>query len=158
SASIDDVAQELGLSRAPSDSSKVAFWAASFGPEWVLLQQRMVRNGVVAEPTELEQLGRKWRVVGCDEESHVMYSASSEWRDGREVWAVVHKSEEAIEHLDVRGSPSQGWTAVRDEHLDQQTGDNEVDHVYEIPLVLAQRVVGYRLETEADDNLELVPL
>jgi hypothetical protein len=160
--SLDELAEELGVVRtaqAPSQRGS-AFEAATLEDGWVLFLEKLKRNGVVAGPQVLEQLSRRWRVVGCDEESHVMYSASSEWRDGREVWALVHAAENGIEHLEVRGSPPENWMLVRDEHLEQQerAGDENVDYVYEIPLVVAQRVVGYRLETEMDDQLDFIPL
>ena len=79
-----------------------------------------------------------------------MYSASCEWREGREAWAVVHSSEEAIDHLAVRGDPPEGWRVVQDEHLEKQARElsGEVDYLYEVPLVIAQRVVGYRLDAD----------
>jgi hypothetical protein len=50
-----------------------------------LPRARLEGDGVVAARVPLEVLSRTWRVIGCDEESHVMYSASSEWQRGREV-------------------------------------------------------------------------
>ncbi len=88
-----------------------------------------------------------------------MYSSASEWQRGLEVWALVHEFERAADHLDVRGVPPDGWKDVRDKCLSEQaTVGSGVDYVYEIPLVVAQRVVGYRTETDDDDELIFVPL
>ena len=75
------------------------------------------------------------------------------------MWALVHESDRAADHLDVRGVPPDGWTGVRDDCLRKQSAaGSDVDYVYEIPPAVAQRVVGYRLETDDDDDLTFVPL
>jgi hypothetical protein len=89
-----------------------------------------------------------------------MYSAASEWREGLETWSVVHSSEDGPEHLAVAGEPPEGWTTIRDDFLAQQRSQAraEVDCVYEVPLALAERVVGYRSESEATQALDYVTL
>src|SRR5262245_61768703 len=145
-ADLGEVARELGLlplgNGAPAPGIEVApYEAAALKSGWILFVKRLGGNGVVAESAPLEALSRVWRVVGCDEESHVMYSASCEWRYGREVWAVVHSSESAADHLDVRGEPPAGWLTIRDDfiskHADAEAEGENVDYVYEIPLVIA---------------------
>jgi hypothetical protein len=118
----------------------------------------MEGDGVVADHGLLEKLSSARRAVGCDEESHVMYSASSEWAEGREVWAVIHNSELADDHLVARGNPPPTWTAVRDAWMAKDAEAEKVDFLYEVPLELAKLVVGYRLESEDDDVLEFVTL
>jgi len=81
-------------------------WEAAILPGgWALAMARMQRDGLVAESDLLARLSRGRRVVVCDEESHVMYAASAEWRDGRERWAVIHASETAADHLVTRPIP-----------------------------------------------------
>jgi hypothetical protein len=155
-ATIDDVARHMGLvtveaARAPQDA-----WEAFTVPKtgWVVFMQAMQHSGLVYEPAVLTDLSRRFRVVACDEEDHVMYSAACEWQDGRERWAVVHDWQEGAKHLEIRGEPPDGWQAVRDDILAQQAKADaqkeDVDLVYDIPLVIAQKIVGYRLL--ADEN------
>jgi hypothetical protein len=127
---------------------------------WIVVESRMSGDGVVADGGRLERLSRSGPVIGCDGEEHVMYSAASEWREGRETWSVVHSSEEARDHLAVKGTPPDGWTKIRDEFLGMQRGEpgGDVDYVYEIPLTLAERVVGYRSDSEAAARLDYVRL
>jgi hypothetical protein len=163
-ASLDQVTRELGLSLASSDSAGPTgdggYEVAVLPTGWVLLVRRMERNGVVADPVVLRNLSRLWRVVGCDEETHVMHSASSEWRKGGEVWALVHSSEEAAAHLGVRGEPPADWQKTRDKflakHAAAEAAKKNVDYVFEIPLVVADLVVGYRLDSDEAEGLEFV--
>jgi hypothetical protein len=166
-ADLEKVAQQLGLAPLPDRAQTPAmpdalYEAAVLESGWILLVKRLENNGVVAEPAPLAALSHGWRVIGCDEESHVMYSASSEWRKGREAWAIVHASERAADHLDVRGEPPPEWATIRDELRNEQaTAEEEgsnVDYVYEIPLVVAERVVGYRTDSEDSDDLRFVAL
>jgi hypothetical protein len=126
---------------------------------WVVLVRRMDRNGVVADPELLKELSGSWRVVGCDEETHVMYSAASEWHRGREVWAAVRDFEQGLE---LRGGLPAGWQRVRDECIRKQAeadaAGDDVDHMFDIPLELARIVAGYRLESDEDLGSEWVTL
>ena len=158
--SFDEVAQALSLVRVESvpagNPRDVHYEVFRFDRIWLLLVTRMRGNGIVAAPEPLATLSRISRVVACDEESHVMYSAAAEWREGRERWAIVHASEEGPEHLEVRGDAPAGWETTRDEMIVKQQAEEGVDYVYEVPLLMAKRVVGYRMETEDDDRLEPV--
>jgi hypothetical protein len=163
---LEQVARDLGLAPAPSDfdedAANSSYEAAVLPSGWVLLVRRMEGEGIVAERALLEKLSSGRRVVGCDEESHVMYSASSEWREGREVWAVIHSSEQAADHLDARGDLPPSWTDVKDEwttkHAEGASDEEGVDYFYEVPLEVAKLVVGHRMESEDDDELEFVTL
>ncbi len=166
-ATLEQVARDLHLTPASADPTEAPgedneYQAAMLPTGWVLLVCRMKRNGVVADPEVLKELSSSHRIVGCDEESHVMYSASCEWRAGRELWSVIHSSEEAATHLAARGDLPTGWPATRDEGMAVQAeavkAGEDVDYVYEIPLAVAKQVVGYRLESDDDDDLEYVTL
>ncbi len=163
-ATLDELASRLDLERSSDSSSgdAIAYEAVILANGWIIFVHRMVENGVVAQPKLLADLSREWRVVGCDEESHVMYSAASEWLDGRETWAAFHSSEEAADHFELRGAPPPESNGVRDEFLAKHAaasaaGEN-VDYVYEIPLVLAHRAVGFRVDVIENDDLDFVAL
>jgi hypothetical protein len=63
----------------------------------VWFDQEFVDEGVVRKVST----GRE-AVAGFVEE-HVMFSASSGWRDEEMVWALAHQSEKGIYHLDASG-------------------------------------------------------
>jgi hypothetical protein len=162
---VEQVAWALRLtpsSDATNDTGDSGYLAAMLPAGWVLVVRRMESNGVVADRELLKELSSGRRVVGCDEESHVMYSASSEWRDGREVWVVIHSSEDAADHLEMRGDLPSGWAGAKDELIAMQAeavkAQDSVDYVYEVPLSIAKLVVGYRSESDDDDDLEFVTL
>jgi hypothetical protein len=163
-ATIEELAERLQLTETTEQPARdaISYEVGALSNGWVILLFRMRDNGVVADTQLLEELSRTWRVFGCDEETHVMYSAASEWRDGREVWAVIHRSDEAPDHVDVRGTLPADAIAVKDEYVAKHAaataaGDN-VDHVYEIAVALGRRVVGYSLDGPENDDLALVTL
>jgi hypothetical protein len=159
-ASVEEVARELRLTPGSADSP--GYQAAMLPSGWVVLVRALEDDGVVANPALLETLSRSRRVVGVDEESHVMYSAAAAWNRGREVWAVIHSSEQARAHLAARGELPTGWAETRDERLAEQAeadaAGDDVDYVYEVPLEVAKLVVGFRLDSDDDDDLEYVTL
>lgn len=165
-ATLEEVARELRLTPAPPDWTEdrggSSYQATRLAGGWVLLVRRMEGAGIVAESEMLAKLSRGRRVVACDEDSRVMYSAASEWVEGRERWALIHSSEQADDHLAARGDLPGGWTAKRDQSLAEQAraaeGEEAVDRAYEVPLEVARLVVGYRIESEDSDELELVTL
>jgi hypothetical protein len=159
------MAADVGLVRPPvastsSGDDRGEYQAVVLPAGWVLVECRLSGNGVVADGELLKRLSQSGSVVGCDEESHVMYSAASEWREGREIWSVVHSSEKARDHLAITGVPPDGWTKIRDEFLEQQHREpqGDVDCIYEIPLTVAEHLVGYRSDSEAAASLEFVTL
>lgn len=160
--SVEEVARDLGLVPAPAaaidDSTGSAYSVAMLPNGWVLLVSKLDNDGVVAHGDVLKKLSRGRRVVGCDEESHVMLSASAEWRDGREIWAVIHAAETAPDHVVARGEPPADWIKVKDEHMAMQAkavkSGEEVDYAYDIPPAVAKLVVGYRTDSDDDDDLD----
>ncbi len=77
-----------------------------------------------------------------------MMTAAAEWSKGRELWSVVHDSEQGRDHLATRGTPPSGWQNLR-EALPTFNGD--VDHLYDLPLEAAKLVVGFRADSEEHD-------
>lgn len=133
--SVDAVAKALG-----------APWEAWAIEGRILACRRMEDSGIVARTNLLAELPRTWSFVAGDLESHVMYSAACEWRDGREIWAVVHNGQEGVDHLVVRGVPPLGWEKTRDKLLAKGKKRAGVDYAYDVPPEVGKLVVGFRID------------
>lgn len=124
--------------------------------DWSLIVARRCDPRLLEAPN-LAALSAGCEVVVGEVEEHVMYSAASLWSEGRQRWRVEHDAQEAIEHLVADGTLPNEYEAVRHRYADQQASeggaDAEVDHYFEIPLVLARTLVGFKHdEVSADET------
>jgi hypothetical protein len=88
-------------------------------------------------------------------EEHVMASRCEFWVQGRRHWTVEHRGENGTGHLATTGRPPEVFATIKAAALArQQSETGDVDHLYDVPLELAQAVAGFRpddmraLETE----------
>jgi hypothetical protein len=102
----------------------------------------------------LALVSAKTDAVACSIEEHVMVSLACQWSGGAEVWSATHDAQRSIEHLEVTGRLPDFADEVRSQLLAQQaeeTGaDVQVDFVFEVPLELARRIVGFKHDEEGD--------
>lgn len=106
----------------------------------------------------LSVLSMNARVVAASIEEHVMYCFSTCWLNGQQEWRVQHEAEKGTAHLDVSGMPPEELETLRQGALARQLcHDDEIgaDYVFDVPLELAKRVVGFRHdENDAGPELE----
>jgi len=102
----------------------------------------------------LEKFSQAFPLLYGFVEEHVMFSTVAAWEDGKEVWSIVHDAQKGILDLEVKGTPPENFTAIRDRLLAQQNDegveDPEVDHVFDIPVDVAKELVGFRYDCEID--------
>lgn len=124
---------------------------AKFG-DWVLVLsdssspwfgKRFVDESSAAERF-LAELSGGGEVVACFVEEHVMYSRAAAWKDGVRRWSVAHDSEKGVAHLQVDGEPPASLLTLAADARAAQAGDDEVDHVFEVPVDLARDVTDFR--------------
>ena len=86
--------------------------------------------------------------VACSIEEHVMWSSASFWSGGKSVWSVAHDAQESIDHFTASGTPPPSFAEIRDRLLEQQESeggaDADVDLVFDLPLELADQIVGFK--------------
>ena len=130
---------------------RVPFCWAKLG-DWVLVLsdssspwfgKRFVDESSAAERF-LAELSRGCEVVACFVEEHVMYTRAAAWKDGVRRWSVAHASEQGIAHLQVEGEPPASFRTLAADARAAQAADDEVDHVFEVPLNLARDVTDFR--------------
>ena len=106
----------------------------------------LIGNQVLAE------LSSDGQVVACSIEEHVMFSSSELWQGGQSIWKVEHSSEKGIRHLSSSGSPPASFKEVVAEANRLQEKDSEVDYFFDVPLILARELCGFKHD-EACDGL-----
>jgi glutathionyl-hydroquinone reductase len=107
-------------------------------------------NPKALKPEILRKLSASANVVVCQVEEHAMVSAAAEWQEGKEVWYVMHDSEDGLTNLDSSGVLPVVYAAIRDSQLAKQTS-SRVDHVIDVPILLAQHLTGFRHDEGFDD-------
>jgi hypothetical protein len=119
-------------------------WCARLPPDWYLIVLKGCDH-VLLKPQSLAAISAGAELVAASVEEHVMVCASESWRDGRQLWKVTHDAQQADDHLEVAGAPPEQFGALRaaQEKLAGEDGD-EVDHHFEIPLLLARSVTGFK--------------
>ena len=95
-------------------------------------------------------------VVVCQIEEHVMASSAELWKNGSRKWWVSHEGEDGPKGLATEGELPQCFASIREEMENVQRAeggdDADVDYIFEIPLKVAQTVVGFK----HDENYEPV--
>jgi hypothetical protein len=112
----------------------------------------------------LARLSAIGEVVVCFVEEHVMFSSAAHWRSGRRVWSIQHDAQRDMEHLETEGELPPRFIVVRDELRAKQTAAGgrkaSVDHIFDVPVVLAHELTGYRhdgvIPGMADDAFEVL--
>jgi hypothetical protein len=88
-----------------------------------------------------------------------MVSEAYGFRDGLEVWSVLHDPGRAgVTHLEVEGDPPSELTGIRDGLVREQEGDAGVDYLFNAPLDLTKAVCGYRWDEMQPEGTEFMML
>ena len=99
-------------------------------------------------PEDLANLSIDQEVLLCLVEEHVMASSSELWSGGKRKWWISHEGEKGPKGLSVDGGLPEAFPAIRKEMEDLQLaegGDSAgVDYIFEIPLKVAQALVGFK--------------
>ena len=85
-------------------------------------------------------------VVACVVEEHVMVSRAEGWRAGERAWRVLHDGQQGAGHLVAQGDLPGAYARIAAEQrqLQASAGAHEVDELFDVPLKLAQSLVGFK--------------
>ena len=99
-------------------------------------------------PEDLGVISNDQEVLMCQVEEHVMASSSERWRAGKRTWRIAHIGEDGPKGLSAEGDLPECFASIRREMEEAQRaagGDAaDVDHIFEIPLKVAQTLVGFK--------------
>jgi hypothetical protein len=107
---------------------------------------------------DLQRLSADHDVLLCLVEEHVMASSSQLWSQGARKWWISHEGENGPKGLSTDGELPPSFPAVRDQMEELQSGaggdDAGVDYIFEIPLKVAEAVVGFKHDEEPQHLLD----
>ncbi|TKB23290.1 hypothetical protein FCL47_23315 [Desulfopila sp. IMCC35006] len=115
-------------------------------------------NSPIIESKRLAEISRERDVLFCLVEEHVMASSSEFWSGGNRRWWISHQGENGPKGLDVTGEVPECFPAIKREMEEAQQaedgGSAEVDYIFEIPLKVAQELVGFKHDEDCSQILK----
>jgi len=100
----------------------------------------------------LAQLSTSAEVITCFLEEHIMCSSAEGWQSGRRVWLLLHDGQRSIEHLEMKGNFPPIFADIHNRLRAEQDAAGgrkaPIDHIFDIPLELAEAITGYRHDRE----------
>jgi hypothetical protein len=100
------------------------------------------------KPKDLACLSMDDDVLLCRVEEHVMASSAELWSKGKRQWWISHEGEDGPKGLEADGRLPESYPAIRKEKEAQQLVDGgddaEVDYIFDIPLMVAKALVGFK--------------
>lgn len=147
------VLSSLGLEKTgETEEIPESNWCSTQLGDWVIIWSNSF------EPSKFRNASSKLagEVVTCDVEEHVMFVSASTYRNGRLSWRIVHDAQKSQDHLAVEGAPPESFDRIRDEELARADSDGEVDFVFEIPVRMAQELVGFRHDAGTEPEFSVL--
>lgn len=97
---------------------------------------------------QLADLSHKADLVHCEVNETVMWSSSEFWSKGKSVWNVTHAGDgDDRFDLNTKGELPSQFSDIKEQQFQTQKNEEEdVDHIFEIPLDLAKSYIGFRHE------------
>lgn len=152
----DQLLSHLGLSATgeTEDIPEAPFCMARLNAGWTLIWSNEYACPVLTEASAAFSAGHD--LLLCQVEEHVMASSAELWSGGRRRWWVSHEGHDGPRGLETDGELPDLFVSIRDEMENAQRAeggdDADVDYIFEIPLKVAQALVGFK----HDENYESV--
>jgi hypothetical protein len=106
------------------------------------------------EESVLKRLSARCEIIKCLVEEHVMASSSEYWSRGQRSWSLSHEGENGPKGLSVEGEPPPCFSEIRRKMEDTQAAEGgdaaEVDYIFEIPLLVAKALAGFKHDERCD--------
>jgi hypothetical protein len=144
----DQLLSHFGLSSTgeTEEDPESRFSTAKLTTGWRLIWSNKYACPILAKSLPTFSGGHE--VVLCQIEEHVMASSAELWISGNRRWLVSHEGENGPKGLEAEGDLPQCFTSIRKEMEEAQSAeggdDADVDYIFEIPLKLAQALVGFK--------------
>jgi hypothetical protein len=109
---------------------------------------------------QLAKLSRSADIVHCLVEEHVMASSAELWSQGRRHWRIAHEGENGPVGLETEGTPPAAFPGIRAdlEREQEEAGgkDADVDHLFDIPLKVAESLTGFKHDVVIEGDFEIL--
>lgn len=120
---------------------------------WFLLAGQGCENYLVQQET-LTKLSAIGPTIACSVEEHVMFSSAQYWRLGALEWYVSHDGQKGRYNLEMNGALPNSFEYLKTrtiENQDREGGEEaEVDLLFDLPLLLALDLTGFKHDQECD--------
>jgi len=124
---------------------------AALNGGWFLLVGQSCDHRLI-DPSLLASLSGRWPCVACSIEEHVMFSSAVFWRGGVQVWSAAHDAQKGIFNLVASGDLPSSFANLRQRTLQEQEAEGgqtaNVDLVFDVPLLLAKELTGFKHDEE----------
>lgn len=130
---------DLEISQSQSDMPADEWWTARLIKSgWTVLWAEDETFGIKSRDL-IAALSEKAGLFHCHVNETVMWSSSEFWSHGGSIWKVSHAGDgEDRFDLNTEGDPPSEFSTVRDRCFKAQNTEDDVDHVFDIPLELAR--------------------
>jgi hypothetical protein len=101
---------------------------------------------------DLRAISNEQDVLLCLVEEHAMAGSAELWSGGARKWWISHTGENGPKGLDTDGELPKCFASIRQEMEEAQRAEGgeeaDVDYIFEIPLKVAQVIVGFKHDEE----------
>jgi hypothetical protein len=148
----------LSLSGETEEEPESMFSGVHLDSGWSVVVINEYAHTFVRERT-LRQVSAAAYIVAASIEEHVMFSSSEGWENGNLIWKVAHASESGPRHLQEHGLLPKEYLSVKERLLAAQQREDEnsreVDYMFDVPLELAEAIVGFKHDKAIDARFEV---
>jgi hypothetical protein len=149
----------LSLSGQTEEEPESMFCGVHLDSGWSVVFINEYAHTFVRDRT-LQQVSAAAYIVAASIEEHVMFSSSEGWENGNLIWKVTHAFESGPRHLQEHGSLPKEYLSVKQRLLAAQQREDEnsreVDYVFDVPLELAEAIVGFKHDKVIDASFEVL--
>jgi len=135
----------------PDEAFESPIAGAALTNGWYLLVGQGCNHRLIGRAL-LSSLSARWPCVACSVEEHVMVSSASLWNAGHEVWSVSHDAQRGRFDLTAAGNLPAAFDELRRRTIREQEAEGGekagVDVIFEIPLLLAKEITGFKHDEE----------
>ena len=145
------VLASLGLEKTGGTAERPeSKWSTTRLGDWVVIWSNSY------DPRRFRPAGSRLNgeVVICDLEEHVMFVSVAAFNNGTMSWRIVHDAQQAPDHLAIEGTPPESLARIQTEQFARVGEDREVDFIFDIPVRVAQELVGFRHDGASSATFE----
>lgn len=156
----DSVLSNLGLTRTGEfwEMPEEDWSCASLSNGWFIVFSARHCEPEQFKPASLARLSVQCELLATVVEEHVMFSSASLWKDGKNVWAVVHDAQKNIYHIDANGEPPSSFRDIEANARASQDAEGgtkaNVDLMFDIPLNVGAELTGFRHDQDISPSVE----
>ena len=128
-------------------------------PGWRIIWVNEYGSPLIGEDV-LAKLSMTSEIILALVEEHVMASSSELWSQGRRRWWISHQGENGPVGLATDGHLPHSFPTIREtlEQEQEEAGgkDADVDHLFDIPLKVAESITGFKHDVVLEGEFEVL--